>query len=54
VSPTELLRADPIEAAVLERVIERADHWRYELDKRLAKLIVVEYAEWDRRRSRKR
>ena len=52
-SPTELLRADPIEAAVLKRVIERADYWRFELDKRLARLIVGEYAEWQRRSRRR-
>lgn len=53
-SPIAILRADPIEAAVLQRVIERADHWRFELDKRLARLIVAEYAEWYRRSRRRR
>ena len=43
-SPGLLLRADPLERAVLMQALERAAHWRLELDKRLARLIVSEYA----------
>jgi hypothetical protein len=39
------MRADRVEAALLARVVERADHWRLELDKRLARVVVREYAD---------
>lgn len=47
-----MLRAEPAELRVLQRVLERADHWRFELDRRLARLIVGEYADWKRRSKR--
>jgi hypothetical protein len=45
VSPTALMRADRVEAAVLVRVVERAASYRLDLDRRLARLIVTEFAE---------
>jgi hypothetical protein len=54
VNPLALLRVEPAEFAVLQRVLERADHWRFELDRRLARMIVAEYAEWRRRSERRR
>jgi hypothetical protein len=46
-----MLRADPIERAVLVLVAERADHWRLELDRRLARLVISEYAAATKRRA---
>jgi len=45
VNPAGFLRADPVERAILGRVLERADHHRFELDKRLARLIISELAD---------
>jgi hypothetical protein len=39
------MRADRVEAALLARVVDRADFWRLQLDKRLARVVVSEYAE---------
>ena len=44
-NPAELIRADPVERAVLVRALERAGHYRFELDKRLARLIISELAQ---------
>ena len=45
-SPGELLRADRVELATVKQVLERAAHYRLELDRRLAKLIVSEMSVW--------
>jgi len=39
------MRADRIEAAVLTRAVERAADYRFQLDKRLARLVVSELGE---------
>lgn len=44
-----LLRADRIEREALVRVLERAAHYRLDLDKRLARLIISELADALRR-----
>jgi hypothetical protein len=53
VSPTDLIRADRVEAAVLTRAVERAAAYRLDLDRRLARLIVTEFGEALKRGSRR-
>lgn len=44
VSPSSLLRADPIERAVLMRALDVAGRYREKLDRRLAQMIIGELA----------
>jgi hypothetical protein len=53
VSPTALIRADRVEAALLMAAIERAADYRLQLDKRLARLVVTELGEALKRGRRK-
>lgn len=52
-SPAGLLRADPLERAVMARVLERAAYYRHELDKSLARLIRNELADLENKRGRR-
>jgi len=49
-----MMRAGPLELALLHAALARADHHRFELDRRLARLIVSEYGEAMKRGSRRR
>lgn len=52
-SPTALVRADRVEAALMMRALERAADYRLQLDKRLARLVVTELGDALKRGRRK-
>ena len=53
-SPSELMRADECERALLSAAAERAFHYRTILDRNLARMIIAEWVEVEKKRQRHR